>query len=145
MQGFGNGSWLAGMVLTATLVVAGCAAPSRPAAPVEDRGTMIGAPGASAVSPGAPMLTTDPYGKPLPGSDSWSKFLEEVDALRDELAQLRTVAPAPAVQAALSAVRQEIAFLHRDRALDGDVQAAVRMEREGKVLAAVKAQVTGGP
>ena len=83
--------------------------------------------------------------KPLPGSDSWSKFLEEVDALRDELAQLRTVAPAPAVQAALSAVRQEIAFLHRDRALDGDVQAAVRMEREGKVLAAVKAQVTGGP
>ncbi|MET0195086.1 MAG: peptidoglycan DD-metalloendopeptidase family protein [Hyphomicrobiaceae bacterium] len=73
MQGFGNGSWLAGMVLAATLVVAGCAAPSRPAAPVEDRGTMIGAPGASAASPGTPMLTTDPYGKPLPGIENYGK------------------------------------------------------------------------
>lgn len=73
MQGFGNGSWLAGMTLAATLVVSGCAAPSRPAAPVEDRGTMIGAPGASAASPGAPMLTTDPYGKPLPGIENYGK------------------------------------------------------------------------
>lgn len=73
MQGFGNGSWLAGMTLAMTLVVAGCAAPSRPAAPVEDRGTMIGAPGASLGSPGAPMLTTDPYGKPLPGIENYGK------------------------------------------------------------------------
>lgn len=73
MQGFGNGSWLAGMTLAMTLVVAGCAAPSRPAAPVEDRGTMIGAPGASSGSPGAPMLTTDPYGKPLPGIENYGK------------------------------------------------------------------------
>ncbi|MGF6526964.1 lipoprotein NlpD [Variovorax sp. PvP013] len=73
MQGFGNGSWLAGMTLAVTLVVAGCAAPSRPAAPVEDRGTMIGAPGTSAASPGTPMLTTDPYGKPLPGIENYGK------------------------------------------------------------------------
>ncbi|RZL49810.1 MAG: LysM peptidoglycan-binding domain-containing protein [Variovorax sp.] len=73
MQGFGNGGWLAGATLAATLVMAGCAAPSRPAAPVEDRGTMIGAPGASAASPGTPMLTTDPYGKPLPGIENYGK------------------------------------------------------------------------
>ncbi|UST53654.1 peptidoglycan DD-metalloendopeptidase family protein [Comamonadaceae bacterium OTU4NAUVB1] len=73
MHGFGNGSWLVGMTLAATLVVAGCAAPSRPAAPVEDRGTMVGAPGASAGSSGGPMLTTDPYGKPLPGIENYGK------------------------------------------------------------------------
>ena len=73
MQGFCNGSWLAGMTLAATLVVAGCAAPSRPAAPVEDRGTMVGAPGAAMASPGTPMLTTDPYGKPLPGIENYGK------------------------------------------------------------------------
>jgi lipoprotein NlpD len=73
MQGFGNRGWFAGVTLAAMFVVAGCAAPSRPAAPVEDRGTMIGAPGASSATPGAPMLTTDPYGKPLPGIENYGK------------------------------------------------------------------------
>jgi lipoprotein NlpD len=73
MQGIGNRSWLAGMTLATTLVIAGCAAPSRPAAPLEDRGTMIGAPGASAGVNGGPMLTTDPYGKPLPGIENYGK------------------------------------------------------------------------
>jgi lipoprotein NlpD len=73
MQGFGNGNWLAGMTLATTLVIAGCAAPSRPAAPVEDRGTMIGTPGVSATATGTPMLTTDPYGRPLPGIENYGK------------------------------------------------------------------------
>ncbi|WP_296306097.1 peptidoglycan DD-metalloendopeptidase family protein [Pseudomonas sp.] len=72
MQGFGNGSWLAGVTLGVALMVAGCAAPSRPAAPVEDRGTMVGAAGASSAS-GTPMLTTDPYGRPLPGIENYGK------------------------------------------------------------------------
>jgi lipoprotein NlpD len=73
MQGIGNRSWLAGMTLVTTLVIAGCAAPSRPAAPLEDRGTMVGAGGVSAGSPGGPMLTTDPYGRPLPGIENYGK------------------------------------------------------------------------
>ena len=76
MQGIGNRSWLAGVTLALTLVIAGCTAPPRGPAPVEDRGTMTRAPGASTGTSGAPgvsPLTVDASGKPLPGIENYGK------------------------------------------------------------------------
>jgi lipoprotein NlpD len=73
MQGFGNRGWLIGATLLCALVIAGCAAPRGPA-PVEDRGTMTHAPGATtAPAPGVPLITTDASGKPLPGIENYGK------------------------------------------------------------------------
>ncbi|OUL99923.1 peptidoglycan DD-metalloendopeptidase family protein [Variovorax sp. JS1663] len=73
MQGIGNRGWLAGVTLLAALLIAGCAAKRGPV-PVEDRGTMVGAPTAAApAAPGAPLITTDPSGKPLPGIENYGK------------------------------------------------------------------------
>jgi histidine ammonia-lyase len=43
------------------------------------------------------------------------------------------------VAAAHAAIRERIAFLDRDRALDGDVATALRMVADGSVLAAARA------
>jgi len=75
MQGFGNRSWVAGISLVLTLVIAGCATPRSPA-PVEDRGTMTKAPSAPAVvvaNPGGSPLTVDQQGRPLAGIENYGK------------------------------------------------------------------------
>jgi lipoprotein NlpD len=59
----------AGITLAVVLVIAGCSAPRGPA-PVEDRGTMTRAPGAT---PGGPPITTDASGKPLLGIENYGK------------------------------------------------------------------------
>ncbi|WP_176658479.1 peptidoglycan DD-metalloendopeptidase family protein [Variovorax boronicumulans] len=69
MQGFGNRSLFAGITLAVVLVIAGCSAPRGPA-PVEDRGTMTRAPGAT---PGGPPITVDANGKPLQGIENYGK------------------------------------------------------------------------
>jgi lipoprotein NlpD len=73
MQGIGNRGWLAGVTLLVALLIAGCAAKRGPV-PVEDRGTMIGAPAAAAPGvSGTPPITTDASGKPLPGIENYGK------------------------------------------------------------------------
>lgn len=72
MQGIGNRSWLAGVMLALTLVIAGCGAPRGPV-PVEDRGTMARAPAAVPAAPGQSPITTDASGKPLPGIENYGK------------------------------------------------------------------------
>src|ERR1700712_61371 len=72
MQGIGSRSWVTGIALVLSLVIAGCAAPRGPA-PVEDRGTMSKAPSATPATPGAPLITTDANGKPLPGIENYGK------------------------------------------------------------------------
>lgn len=69
MQVFGNRSWVAGIMLAVTLVIAGCGTPRGPA-PVEDRGSMARSPSASS---SGPMITTDANGKPLPGIENYGK------------------------------------------------------------------------
>ena len=46
--------------------------------------------------------------------------------------------PGRAVAAAHAAIREAIPFLDRDRALDGEVAAAVRLVRDGSVLSAAR-------
>jgi histidine ammonia-lyase len=68
-------------------------------------------------------------------------FLAEVDGLRGELSQAAGFQPGKAVAAAHAAIRARIPFLDRDRALDGEVAAAVDMVLDGSVLAAARGVV----
>jgi len=67
-----------------------------------------------------------------------ASFLAEVDGLRRELAENAPVHAGAAVAAAHAAIRRSIAFLARDRALDGEVAAIVRLVEEGAILAAAR-------
>ncbi len=75
-------------------------------------------------------------GGPLPDAPDRAAFVAEVDGLRAELAQAEAYRPGRAVSAAHAAIRQRIAFLDRDRAMDGEVAVAVRMVADGSVLRA---------
>ncbi|GAA4868388.1 HAL/PAL/TAL family ammonia-lyase [Luteimonas vadosa] len=74
---------------------------------------------------------------PLPGSPQRQRFLDEVEALRSELAEGGAYQPGGAVARAHAALREAIPFLDHDRALDGEVAAAVRLVAEGCLLAAL--------
>jgi len=65
-------------------------------------------------------------------------FLVEVEGLRAELAGANAFHPGRAVAKAHAAIRQHIAFLGRDRALDGEVATAVKLVRDGVLLAAAR-------
>ena len=78
-------------------------------------------------------------GGPLPDAADRAAFVAEVDGLRAELAQADAFRPGHAVAAAHAAIRERIAFLGRDRAMDGEVAAAVRMVADGSVLKAARA------
>lgn len=52
-------------------------------------------------------------------------FLDEVEGLRQELANSPEFAPSPKVEAALAALRERIAFMAHDRAMHRDIEAAV--------------------
>jgi histidine ammonia-lyase len=65
-------------------------------------------------------------------------FLEEVEGLRAELAEADEFHPGRAVAAAHLAIRAEIPFLDRDRAMDGEVASAVKLVESGKLLDAIR-------
>ena len=65
-------------------------------------------------------------------------FLQEVEGLRAELARSGAFHPGHAVAAAHAALRMEIPFLDRDRAMDGEVATAVRLVESGKLLDAAR-------
>lgn len=75
-------------------------------------------------------------GGPLGAAGNRDVFISEVDALRQELAEAEPCHPGHAVAAAHTEVRRHVAAMQRDRALDGDVAAAVAMVESGAVLAA---------
>ncbi|MCA1714891.1 MAG: aromatic amino acid lyase [Gammaproteobacteria bacterium] len=76
---------------------------------------------------------------PLPGAAGRESFVAEVEALRAELSAATEFHPGDAVGAAHGAIRAAIPFLERDRALDGEVAAAVSLVVDGRVLAAARA------
>jgi histidine ammonia-lyase len=77
-------------------------------------------------------------GAPLQDAGDRQTFLAEVEGLRAELAGSTAFHPGHAVAAAHAAIRADIPFLDQDRALDGEVAAAVRFVRDGRVLAAAR-------
>ena len=60
------------------------------------------------------------------------------EGLRAELARSEEFHPGHAVAAAHAALRSEIPFLDRDRAMDGEVATAVRLVESGKLLDAAR-------
>jgi histidine ammonia-lyase len=58
---------------------------------------------------------------PRPEHESYPQFRAECEALMRQLAESDEFHASPAVQRALATVRAEIAFMPRDRAMDGDV------------------------
>ncbi len=74
-----------------------------------------------------------------PASGDRSGFIAEVESLRAELSAAETFHPGNAVARAHAALRASIPFLERDRAMDGEVAAAVRLVADGSLLAASRA------
>ena len=58
---------------------------------------------------------------PQPQHESHAQFRAECEALMKQLADSDEFAPSPAVRKLLATVRSQIAFMPRDRAMDGDV------------------------
>jgi histidine ammonia-lyase len=77
-------------------------------------------------------------GGPMADTEHRDRFLAEVEGLRAELSQAAEFRPGRAVAAAHAAIRERIPFLARDRALDVDVAAAVRLVADNRVLAAAR-------
>ncbi|KAF1717618.1 histidine ammonia-lyase [Pseudoxanthomonas yeongjuensis] len=65
-------------------------------------------------------------------------FHSEVEGLRAELAKADEFHPGRAVAAAHTAIRTEIPFLDRDRAMDGEVARAVSLVESGRLLDAIR-------
>ena len=83
-------------------------------------------------------LAAKVQGAPAAGSSDRDGFLGEVEGLRVELAKADAFHPGNAVARAHAAIRERLPFLARDRALDGEVATAVRLVKEGVVLAAAR-------
>lgn len=86
----------------------------------------------------AATLASKVQGGPTAGTQQYDAFLDEVEALRAELAAAEEFHPGRAVAAAHAAIRQAIPFLDRDRALDAEVATAVRLVRDGTILGAAR-------
>ncbi|WP_049621426.1 HAL/PAL/TAL family ammonia-lyase [Frateuria defendens] len=59
----------------------------------------------------------------------YAQFVDEVQALMAALAAVGDFHPGEAVQRAHANLREQIAFMHRDRAMDGDVRAVCELVR----------------
>src|SRR5690606_17205462 len=86
----------------------------------------------------AVALAAKVAGAPAAGTPDHARFMEEVEALRVELADSEPFHPGRAVDAAHAVIRGRIAGMERDRAMDGDVAEAVRLVCDGVLLAAVR-------
>lgn len=104
------------------------------------RRDMINAARDLARSADAESLAAKVFGGPLPEAQGRGVFLAEIEALRAELAATEEFHPGASVAAAHAAIRRRIPFLDRDRAMDGEVAAAVHLVESGELLAAVKQQ-----
>ena len=82
-------------------------------------------------------------GAPATGHRDHAQFMEEVDALRAELAASEPYHPGVAVAAAHAALRERIGFLDRDRAMDGEVAEAARLVAQGTLLEAARRAEAG--
>lgn len=78
-------------------------------------------------------------GAPQPNDVDYPQFIAEVEALRLALAKSSEFSPGLAVSAALNALRQHIAFMDSDRAMDGEVRHMVDLIEHGELLMAARA------
>ena len=72
-------------------------------------------------------------GEERPGRDA---FMDEVHQLGDQLAAGGEIAPSPVVAKVLARIRDDVDFMRRDRAMDGDIRAMLALVDSGDLLAA---------
>lgn len=82
----------------------------------------------------AGALAAKVQGGPAADRANRDVFIDEVEGLRAELAGCEPFHPGRIVAAAHAIVREAIPFLDRDRALDGEVAAAVKLVADGALL-----------
>jgi len=103
------------------------------------RRDMINAARALARRSDAAQFAAKVAGAPAPNSAAYPTFLAEVEGLRTELADCPAFAPGAAVGRALAVMRERIAFMPVDRAMDGDIRIAVELLESGELLRASRA------
>ena len=105
---------------------------------LEFRKDMINAARQLASNHSAEVLALKINMAPLPGSHDFAEFMQEVEALRLELAEASEFTPGNAVAAALLALRKHISFMHSDRAMNFEVQQMVDLVEHGELLMAAR-------
>ncbi|MCA0198495.1 MAG: aromatic amino acid lyase [Proteobacteria bacterium] len=98
------------------------------------RRDMINAARALARRADAQALAAKVQGGPAADAPGRGRFVEEVEALRAQLAQADAFHPGGAVAVAHARIRATVPFLERDRALDGEVAAMVDLVASGALL-----------
>ncbi len=106
---------------------------------LEFRRDMINAARRLAANHDVAALASKVSGAPSPQDADYPLFLQEVEALRHELAASAEFVPGRAVNAALAALRAHIAFMDSDRAMDAEVQHMVSLVEHGELLMAARA------
>ena len=106
---------------------------------LEFRRDMINAARRLAGNHDAAALAAKVAGAPSPQDADYPLFLQEVEALRKELAASAEFVPGRAVNAALAGLRGHIAFMDSDRAMDSEVQRMVGLVEHGELLMAARA------
>jgi histidine ammonia-lyase len=75
---------------------------------------------------------------PREDSPHYAQFVDEVRQLMLALAQSRDFDAGSAVQAAHALLREHIPFMHRDRAMDGDVRTVCDLQQQRAFAAAAR-------
>ncbi len=98
---------------------------------LEYRQTMLHAAQRLARRGGWQALATKVDNAPRDGDAHYAQFVEEIKALAKALVDAGEFRAGASVRAAQARLREAVAFLHRDRALDGDVRAACALVEDG--------------
>lgn len=68
------------------------------------------------------LLAAKVANAPREGHPHYAQFVEEVQHLMGALAESEDFHPGTSVQSAHARLREHVAFMHRDRAMDGDIR-----------------------
>lgn len=101
---------------------------------LEYRQNMLNAARTLAARGDCEALISKIHGAPAPGHALHAQFESEVRLLMQALANAGQFHAGAAVQAALARIRQQISFMPRDRAMDGDIRAITALVASGELV-----------
>ena len=103
------------------------------------RRDMINAARELAKNSDAAALANKIQNAPLQSSPDYAVFMQEVEALRVELANADEFHASKAVRAVWQRLRQDVSFMAKDRAMDTDIRTVLCLFDQGELLMAAKA------
>ena len=101
---------------------------------LEHRQDMLNAARTLAARGDCEALISKIHGAPAPGHALYVQFQSEVRLLMQALANAGQFHAGDAVKAALARIRQQISFMPRDRAMDGDIRAITALVASGELV-----------